>query len=53
MPAAKSIEDDPINIMPSPVKQAERCESPTPSVATYFPGRIPSRVFNDLALSVK
>jgi len=39
--------------MPSPVKQAERCESPTPSVATYFPGRIASGVFNDLALSVK
>ena len=39
--------------MPSPVKRAERCQSPTASVATYFPGRIASGVFNDLALSVK
>jgi len=39
--------------MQSPVKQAERCQSPTPSVATYFPGRIASIVFNNLALSVK
>jgi len=53
VPAAKSTEDDSINIMPSPVKQAEHCQSPTPSVATYFPGRIGSGVFNDLALSVK
>ena len=53
MPAAKSTEDDSINIMQSPVKQAERCQSPTPYVATYLPGRIASGVFNNLALSVK
>jgi len=51
VPAAKSTEDDYINIIPSPVKQAERCQSPTPSVTTYFPGRITFDVFNDLALS--
>jgi len=53
VPAAKLTEDDSINIMPSPVKQAERCESPTPSVTTYFLGRITSGMFNDLASSMK
>ena len=51
--AAKSTEDDYINIMSWPVKQIERCQSPTPSIATYFPRRIAFGMFNDLALNVK
>jgi len=39
--------------MPMLLKKVEHCESPTPSVATYFLGRIASGMFNDLALSVK
>jgi len=53
VPAGKSAEDNSINIMPLPVKQAEHCESPTSSDVTYFPERIASGVFNNLALSVK
>lgn len=51
--AAKSTEDDSINIMSLPVKQAEHCQSPTPFILTYVPGRITSGMFSDLALSVK
>ena len=53
LPIAKSSGDDSINIMPSPKKKAGRSQPPTPSISVYFPGRIASNVFSDLALSVK
>ena len=39
--------------MPSPKKKAGHSQSSTPSVSFYFPGKIASNVFSDLALSVK
>jgi len=53
VPIAKSSGDDPIHIMPSPKKKAGRSQSPTPSISVYFPRKIASNVFSDLALSVK
>jgi len=53
VPIAKSSGDDSIDIMPSPKKKVGRSQSPTPSVSVYFPGKISSNVFSDLALSVK
>jgi len=53
VPIAKSSQDNSIDIMPSPKKKAGHSQSPTPSVSVYFPGRIASNVFSDLALSVK
>ena len=53
VPITKSSGDDSIDIMPLPKKKAGRSQSPTPSVSLYFPRRIASNVFSDLALSVK
>jgi len=53
VPIAKSFRDDSIDIMPSPKKKAGRSLSPTPSVLVYFPGKITSNVFSDLAFIVK
>jgi len=53
VPIAKSSENDSIDIMPSPKKKEGCSQSPTPSVSVYFPRRMASNVFSDLALSVK
>jgi len=53
VPIAKSSGDDSIDIMPSPKKKGGRSQSLTPSVPVYFPGKIASNIFSDLALSVK
>jgi len=53
MSAAKLNKDGFVDIMPSPVKHAERCELPTPSGSTYYPRRTMFGIFNKLALSVK
>jgi len=53
VPIAKSFEDNSINMMPSLEKKAEHSQSCTPSVLVYFPRRIASNVFSDMALSVK
>jgi len=50
---AKSFGDDSIDIKPSPKKKAGRSKSPTPFVSVYFPRRVASNVFSDLALSVR
>jgi len=50
---AKSSRDDSIDIMPLLKKKARHSQSPTPSVLVYFPERISSNMFSDLALSVK
>ena len=39
--------------MPSPKKKAGHSQSPTPFVSVYFPGKISSNLFSDLAFSVK
>jgi len=53
VPIAKSSRYDSVYIMPSPKKKAGRSQSPTLSISVYFPGKIASNVFSDLALSVK
>jgi len=53
VPIAKSSGDDSIDIMPSPKKKVGRSQSPTPFVSIYFPRKISSNVFSDMALSVK
>jgi len=51
VPIVKSSGDDSIEIMPSPKQSVLSLLSP--SVSVYFPGKIASNVFSDLALSVK